>query len=89
MTVLVGSIRDFEAAAYSKSSRAFPRGLSRDRLSTSIARIEHAADTRQAAEAAFKKATTKLPEPVAKQTSVPNARELVSLRIDRDVLEYF
>jgi uncharacterized protein (DUF4415 family) len=46
-------------------------------------------DTRQAAEAAFKKATTKLPEPVAKQTSVPNARELVSLRIDRDVLEYF
>jgi uncharacterized protein (DUF4415 family) len=46
-------------------------------------------DTRQAAEAAFKKATTKPPEPVAKQPSVPNARELVSLRIDRDVLEYF
>jgi uncharacterized protein (DUF4415 family) len=52
-------------------------------------RIRRPMDTREAAEAAFKKATTKLPEPVAKQTSVPNARELVTLRIDRDVLEYF
>jgi uncharacterized protein (DUF4415 family) len=52
-------------------------------------RIRRLMDTRQSAEAAFKDATTKLPEPVAKQTSVPNARELVSLRIDRDVLEYF
>jgi uncharacterized protein (DUF4415 family) len=46
-------------------------------------------DSRQAAEAAFKKATTKPLEPVAKQPSIPNAKELVSLRIDRDVLEYF
>jgi uncharacterized protein (DUF4415 family) len=46
-------------------------------------------DSRQAAEAAFKAATTKPPESVPKRTSLPNARELVSLRIDRDVLEHF
>ena len=46
-------------------------------------------DSRQAAEAAFKKATTKPLEPVARQPSIPNAKELVSLRTDRDVLEYF
>ena len=48
-------------------------------------------DPRQAAEAAFKAATTKpagpLPEP--KRAAVPNAKELVSLRLDRDVLEHF
>jgi len=52
-------------------------------------RIRRPMDSRQAAEAAFKKATAKPPEPVAKQPSIPNAKELVSLRIDRDVLEYF
>jgi uncharacterized protein (DUF4415 family) len=41
------------------------------------------------AEAAFKAATTKPLEPVPKRSSLPNARELVSLRIDRDVLEHF
>jgi len=46
-------------------------------------------DSRQAAEAAFKKAPTKPLEPVARQPSIPNAKELISLRIDRDVLEYF
>jgi uncharacterized protein (DUF4415 family) len=47
------------------------------------------ADPRQAAEAAFKAATTKPTELPPKQPTLPNARELVSLRIDRDVLEYF
>jgi uncharacterized protein (DUF4415 family) len=37
----------------------------------------------------FKKATTKPLEPLPKAPSIPNSRELVSLRIDRDVLEYF
>jgi uncharacterized protein (DUF4415 family) len=46
-------------------------------------------DTRQAAEAAFKTATTKPLEPVPKAPSLPNSKELVSLRIDRDVLEHF
>jgi len=46
-------------------------------------------DSRQAAEAAFKAVTTKPPEPLPKVPSPPNARELVSLRIDRDVLEHF
>ncbi|PZQ81760.1 MAG: hypothetical protein DI549_13355 [Ancylobacter novellus] len=46
---------------------------------------------RDAAEAAFKSATTKPVEtPVLTKTaSVPNAKELVSLRLDRDVLEHF
>jgi uncharacterized protein (DUF4415 family) len=46
-------------------------------------------DSRQAAEAAFKAATMKPPEPLPKAPSLPNAKELVSLRIDRDVLEHF
>ncbi|MGH6771600.1 MAG: BrnA antitoxin family protein [Xanthobacteraceae bacterium] len=47
--------------------------------------------SRDAAEAAFKAATTKPPEPIpaAKTQSAPGARELVSLRIDRDVLDFF
>jgi uncharacterized protein (DUF4415 family) len=48
-----------------------------------------ATSSRDAAEAAFKKATTKPAEPVAKPPAIPGAREQVSLRIDRDVLDYF
>ena len=44
---------------------------------------------RDAAEAAFKAVTTKPLEAPAKKPPVPNAKELVSLRIDRDVLEHF
>lgn len=46
---------------------------------------------RDAAEAAFKSATTKPREDVvpAKPPSLPNAKETVSLRLDRDVLEHF
>lgn len=46
-------------------------------------------DPRAAAEAAFKSVTTKAPEAAPKTPSIPNAKELVSLRIDRDVLEHF
>ena len=47
-------------------------------------------DPRQAAEAAFKAATTKPAEPLpAKPPAIPGAKELVSLRIDRDVLDHF
>jgi uncharacterized protein (DUF4415 family) len=44
---------------------------------------------RDAAEAAFKKATTKPTEAPPPRPSIPNAKELVSLRIDREVLELF
>lgn len=49
---------------------------------------------RDIAEAAFKSATAK-PAPVvekpapARAAALPNAKELVSLRLDRDVLEHF
>ena len=46
-------------------------------------------DPRQAAEAAFKAATTKPMELPPKPPAVPHAKELVSLRIDRDVLDRF
>lgn len=46
-------------------------------------------DPRQAAEAAFKKVTTPPAEPLPKAPSIPNAKEVVSLRIDRDILDYF
>ncbi len=46
-------------------------------------------DPRHAAEAAFKAATTKPAEMPATNPAIPNAKEMVSLRIDRDVLDYF
>jgi len=52
-------------------------------------RTRRSSDPRHAAEAAFKAATTKPVEPLPKRPSIPNAKELVSLRIARDVLEHF
>ncbi|MDE2471374.1 MAG: BrnA antitoxin family protein [Bradyrhizobium sp.] len=46
-------------------------------------------DARSEAEAAFKKATAKVAQAPPKQTALPGVKELVSLRIDQDVLEYF
>lgn len=44
---------------------------------------------RDIAEAAFKNVTAKPAEPVSQPPSIPSAKELVSLRIDRDVLDFF
>ena len=47
-------------------------------------------DARSEAEKAFKTATTKrLEVPETKAPSVPGAKEAVTLRIDRDVLDVF
>jgi uncharacterized protein (DUF4415 family) len=46
-------------------------------------------DPRQAAEAMFKAATTKPVEAIPKKPALPGAKELVSLRIDREVLDHF
>jgi uncharacterized protein (DUF4415 family) len=48
-------------------------------------------DARSEAEAAFKRATTKVAEapPKAAAVTVPGTREQVTLRIDKDVLEHF
>jgi len=46
-------------------------------------------DPRTAAEKAFKAATTKPAELPPKAPSLPGAKETVSLRIDRDVLDFF
>src|SRR5439155_16851493 len=46
-------------------------------------------DARTEAEAAFKRTTTKVAEAPPKTPALPGVRELVSLRIDQDVLEYF
>ena len=48
-------------------------------------------DPRASAEAAFKKATTKPAEaaPAPRKASLSTGKKLVSLRIDRDVLEHF
>lgn len=47
-------------------------------------------DPRQAAEALFKKTTTKAPDSPAKAPApVPGVKENVSLRIDQDVLHHF
>jgi uncharacterized protein (DUF4415 family) len=46
-------------------------------------------DPRKTAEAAFKAATTKAPEGPPKTAVLPGAKEMVSLRVDKDVLEHF
>ena len=46
-------------------------------------------DSRSQAEAAFKTATTRPMEQPTAPPSIPGAREMVSLRIDRDVLDFF
>jgi uncharacterized protein (DUF4415 family) len=46
-------------------------------------------DARTEAEAAFKKATTKVAETPPKKVAVPGVRQQVTLRIDQDVLEHF
>ena len=52
-------------------------------------RTRRTGDSRQTAEAAFKTATTKPAEAPAKKPSLPGVKELVSLRIDKDVLDHF
>ena len=51
--------------------------------------IRRMSDPRQAAEAAFKKATTTTVDDIPKRPAIPNSKEMVALRIDRDVLEHF
>jgi uncharacterized protein (DUF4415 family) len=45
--------------------------------------------SRDVAEAAFKKATAKPADLPPPQATVPGAREMVSLRLDREVLDHF
>jgi len=52
-------------------------------------RTRRATTARDAAEAAFKAATMKPAEPPPKRPTIPNAKELVSLRIDRNILDHF
>ncbi|KUL94485.1 hypothetical protein DK26_16090 [Bosea sp. WAO] len=50
-------------------------------------RTRRPSDPRKLAEALFKPAAPKAPPP--KRVAVPGAREMVTLRIDREVLEHF
>jgi uncharacterized protein (DUF4415 family) len=46
-------------------------------------------DPMKAAEALFRPAAPKLPEPSAKGPALPGVKETVTLRLDQDVLEFF
>ena len=46
-------------------------------------------DARSTAEAAFKAATTKPVEAPPQRTAIPGVKEMVSLRLDQDVLAHF
>ncbi|SEQ49413.1 BrnA antitoxin of type II toxin-antitoxin system [Faunimonas pinastri] len=46
-------------------------------------------DPRDAAEAAFKAATTRPREAAPKPTAIPGVKEMVSIRLDQDVLLHF
>ena len=52
-------------------------------------RTRSAGDPWKTAEAAFKTATTKPAAPTPKKPSLPGVKEMVTLRIDRDVLDFF
>ena len=52
-------------------------------------RPRRTSSSRDAAEAAFKTATAKPAEPLPKAPSIPGAKEQVTLRIDRDILDHF
>lgn len=52
-------------------------------------RSRRPAGSREAAEAAFRSATTKRPESAPNPPALPHVKELVSLRLDQDVLEHF
>ena len=57
-----------------------------------INRIRRPTDARSAAEAMFKSATTKAldaREVAPKAPAIPTGKELISVRIDRDILEHF
>jgi uncharacterized protein (DUF4415 family) len=70
-----------------RTSAAFP---DREIMTRPPSRSRPPIGTRDAAEAAFKSATTKPPEaPAPKAPALPGATELVSLRIPRDVLDHF
>src|SRR5215470_6900186 len=75
------------AGAYLRENSSLPLSYRGGQMAGD--KIRRPVDSRQAAEAAFKAATTKPLEPIPARPSLPNARELVSLRIDRDVLEHF
>jgi uncharacterized protein (DUF4415 family) len=52
-------------------------------------RTRRTGNSRDAAEAAFKAVTTKPAEAPLPKPAVPNAKELVSLRLDRAILDHF
>jgi len=52
-------------------------------------RIRRPMTSRDTAEALFKAVTTKPAELPPKKPAIPNAKEMVSLRIDRDILDHF
>jgi uncharacterized protein (DUF4415 family) len=52
-------------------------------------RTRRPGDPRKSAEAAFKAATTKPIDGPVTTPALPGVKELVSLRIDKDVLEFF
>ena len=53
-------------------------------------RTRRPTSSRDAAEAAFKTATDKKPPlPDEKKPSIPGAKEQITLRIDREILDYF
>ena len=51
--------------------------------------VKNPPDMRSAAEKAFKAATTKPADLPPKAPAIPGAKETVSLRLDRDVLDFF
>jgi uncharacterized protein (DUF4415 family) len=52
-------------------------------------RTRRTTTSREVAEAAFKTVTTKPAELPPKRPTIPNAKEFVSLRLDRDILDHF
>lgn len=58
-------------------------------MKTPVGRTRTSRDPFAAADAVFKKAPAKPVEEAPAKPSIPGAKQLVSLRIDQDVLEHF
>jgi uncharacterized protein (DUF4415 family) len=80
---------DRDNAAGRNALRFAPAGLPSSVFDRGTFMARRPNDPRDAAEAAFKKATTKPADLPPTAPSLPGVKEMVSLRIDRDVLDYF
>jgi len=89
--VVAGRVEDPNERFAAKRNTTTQHHMKRDRGGDMVAgRPRRPTDSWAAAEAAFKAATAKPPLDLpAKKPTLPGAKETISIRVDRDVLDFF